>query len=210
MGFGQRRKCKCCHSLFRPDRRNRVRQHYCSAPACRAASKAASQARWLAKPDNRDYFRGPGNVARVRAWRHHGLDIPVSKQMAQQYVTAGSNAPSVLANLLLSPDPQNGNNPLLQLSPSSSIAMTASDNVRAQYAAAQMKALMGGTNPSGKAAVSFLGNQLNGFYSLDARQSFWQTSGLPYMKPYLQYLLEAVNNLPPRHNHPLRGPSNPI
>jgi hypothetical protein len=69
MGFGERRKCKCCHTLFRPDRRNRARQHYCSAPACRAASKAASQARWLAKPENQDYFRGPENVARVQAWR---------------------------------------------------------------------------------------------------------------------------------------------
>jgi hypothetical protein len=69
MGCGKRRKCKCCHTLFRPDPRNRGRQHYCSAPTCRAASKAASQARWLAKPENQDYFRGPVNVARVQAWR---------------------------------------------------------------------------------------------------------------------------------------------
>jgi len=69
MGCGERRKCKCCRKLFRPDRRNRRHQHYCSAPACRAASKAASQARWLAKPENQDYFRGPVNVARVQAWR---------------------------------------------------------------------------------------------------------------------------------------------
>jgi hypothetical protein len=34
-----------------------------------AASKAASQARWLAAPENRNYWRGPVNVARVRAWR---------------------------------------------------------------------------------------------------------------------------------------------
>jgi hypothetical protein len=44
------------------------RQRYCLAPRCRAASKAASQARWLAAPENRDYFRGPVNVARVREW----------------------------------------------------------------------------------------------------------------------------------------------
>ncbi len=69
MGCRERRKCKCCRKLFRPDRRNRARQHYCSAPACRAASKAASQARWLAKPENQSYFRGPVNVARVQAWR---------------------------------------------------------------------------------------------------------------------------------------------
>ena len=69
MGCGDRRKCKCCLKLFRPDPRNRHHQCYCSAPACRAASKAASQARWLAKPENQSYFHGPVNVARVRAWR---------------------------------------------------------------------------------------------------------------------------------------------
>ena len=69
MAGAGRRKCKCCHKLFRPDPRNRYHQRYCAAPRCRAASKAASQARWLAAPENRDYFRGPVNVARVRAWR---------------------------------------------------------------------------------------------------------------------------------------------
>jgi hypothetical protein len=59
----------CCLKLFRPDPRNRRHQRYCSAPACRAASKTASQARWLAKPENQDYFRGPVNAARVKAWR---------------------------------------------------------------------------------------------------------------------------------------------
>lgn len=69
MASGERRKCKGCHKLFRPDPRNRYHQRYCSAPNCRVASKAASQARWLAAPENHDYFRGPVNVARVRAWR---------------------------------------------------------------------------------------------------------------------------------------------
>ena len=69
MGGTKRRKCKCCHKLFRPDPRNRHHQRYCAAPSCRAASKAASQARWLAAPENRDYFRGSVNVARVKAWR---------------------------------------------------------------------------------------------------------------------------------------------
>jgi hypothetical protein len=59
----------CCRKLFRPDPRNRRHQRYCSAAVCRAASKAASQARWLAKPENEGYFRGPENVARVQAWR---------------------------------------------------------------------------------------------------------------------------------------------
>jgi len=69
MGRGDRRKCKCCLKLFRPDPRNRRHQCYCSASGCRAASKAASQARWLAKPENQSYFRGSVNVARVQAWR---------------------------------------------------------------------------------------------------------------------------------------------
>ena len=69
MGRGDRRKCKCCLKLFRPDPRNRRHQCYCSASGCRAASKAASQARWLANPENQSYFRGSVNVARVQAWR---------------------------------------------------------------------------------------------------------------------------------------------
>lgn len=69
MARKQRRKCKCCLRFFRPDPRNRHHQRYCAAPACRAASKSASQARWLSAPENRDYFRGPLNVARVQAWR---------------------------------------------------------------------------------------------------------------------------------------------
>jgi hypothetical protein len=75
MGRGERRKCKCCRKLFRRDPRNRRHQHSCSAPACIAASKAASQARWLARPENRNYFRGPVHVARVQAWRsrHRGI-----------------------------------------------------------------------------------------------------------------------------------------
>jgi hypothetical protein len=69
MARGDRRKCKCCLKLFLPDPRNRRHQRYCSVPRCRAASKAASQARWLAAPENQDYFCGPVHVARVQAWR---------------------------------------------------------------------------------------------------------------------------------------------
>jgi hypothetical protein len=53
MAREDRRKCKCCLKLFRPDPRNRWRQRYCSAPRCRAVSKSASQARW------QDRARGP-------------------------------------------------------------------------------------------------------------------------------------------------------
>ena len=58
MADAERRKCKCCHKLFRPDPRNRHHQRYCAAPSCRAAA-----------PENQDYFRGAVNVARVKEWR---------------------------------------------------------------------------------------------------------------------------------------------
>ena len=66
---GNRRSCANCRQPFRADARNAWHQRYCAAPACRAASKAASQRRWLAKPQNRDYFRGPEHVQRVQQWR---------------------------------------------------------------------------------------------------------------------------------------------
>jgi len=66
----RKRKCKHWHEFFLPDPRNHYHQRYCSKPDCRKASKVASQHRWLSKPGNRSYFRGPANVERVRgAWR---------------------------------------------------------------------------------------------------------------------------------------------
>jgi hypothetical protein len=63
------RKCHHCKQFFVADARQRGRQRYCAAPQCRRASRAASQERWLGRPENRDYFSGPENVARVQAWR---------------------------------------------------------------------------------------------------------------------------------------------
>lgn len=62
-------KCKSCGDIFIPDHRNVGRQAYCGKPKCRKASKAASQRKWLSKPENQGYFRGPDNVERVREWR---------------------------------------------------------------------------------------------------------------------------------------------
>jgi hypothetical protein len=56
-------------TFFDPDRRSAGRQRYCAKPACQKASKGASQRRWQQKPPNRDYFRGPTHVERVRQWR---------------------------------------------------------------------------------------------------------------------------------------------
>jgi hypothetical protein len=64
-----RKKCCHCGQLFLPDARNFRRQRYCTKPACRKASKADSQQRWLQQPENRDYFRGHEHVARVQRWR---------------------------------------------------------------------------------------------------------------------------------------------
>jgi len=69
MGSIRRKKCRHCGKLFVPDARNAKRQKYCGELACRKASKAASQQQWLQKPQNRDYFRSPENVARVQQWR---------------------------------------------------------------------------------------------------------------------------------------------
>lgn len=64
-------RCKCdnCGSFFIPDHRNVDRQSYCGNAPCRKASKAASQKKWLNKPENRNYFKGPENVERVQRWR---------------------------------------------------------------------------------------------------------------------------------------------
>ena len=65
----RRRKCHHCQQLYRPDPRDRWHQRYCAAPACRQASKAASQGRWRASPKGRNYFHGSANLIRVQAWR---------------------------------------------------------------------------------------------------------------------------------------------
>lgn len=69
MSSSAARKCLCCNEMFSPDARNRRHQQYCAKDACRKASKAARQARWLAKPENQNYFRGSANCERVRQWR---------------------------------------------------------------------------------------------------------------------------------------------
>jgi hypothetical protein len=116
----KRRKCRCCSEFFIPDYRNQGRQHYCGKPDCRHASKQASQQRWLRQPANRDYFRGPQNVQRVRDWRqaHPGYwkkktsssgkaQIPDSKPLNPKQVSC--NVPSsplgTLQDFCLAKDP---------------------------------------------------------------------------------------------------------
>jgi hypothetical protein len=63
--------CKClhCREFFIPCPNSRHTQRYCTKPECRKASKAAAQTKWLNKPENRSYFRGPENIERVQRWR---------------------------------------------------------------------------------------------------------------------------------------------
>ena len=82
----RRRKCLNCRRLFRPDPRTVRHQRYCSEPACRKASKVASQARWLAKPQNRNYFRGPEkdyNFKPVVLVQFHAFDRVLMSQNPQ-------------------------------------------------------------------------------------------------------------------------------
>ena len=86
----RRRKCVQCRQLFTPDPRHRYHQRYCAAPPCRQASKAASQHRWQAKAENRDYFRDPLHVRRVQAWRarhpRYGRRGPFSHEPLQELI----------------------------------------------------------------------------------------------------------------------------
>jgi hypothetical protein len=63
--------CKClhCREFFIPCPNSRHTQRYCAKAECRKASKAAAQAKWLNKSENRFYFRGPENTERVQRWR---------------------------------------------------------------------------------------------------------------------------------------------
>jgi hypothetical protein len=104
----RQRKCRHCHALFRPDVRNLRHQRYCTAEACRKASKTASQRRWLSKPENRDYFRGPANVQRVREWRaaHPGYwrrDKPSKRPALQEHSSAQPSDGNQKTGLLVNP-----------------------------------------------------------------------------------------------------------
>ena len=63
------RTCKHYWTCVAPDPRHVRRQRSCTQPACRQASKAASQRLWSQPPHNRDGCRGPTQVKRVRQWR---------------------------------------------------------------------------------------------------------------------------------------------
>lgn len=63
------RACAHCGSKFPINARIGARHRHCSAPECRRASKRESQRRWLGKPENAGYFKGPANALRAKLWR---------------------------------------------------------------------------------------------------------------------------------------------
>ena len=90
-----KRKCKHCQTFFDPDPRSAGRQRHCAKSACRQASKAASQRRWLQKPANRDYFTGPTQVERVRQWRkaHPGYWRRTSSRLSPAFQAHSTSQP---------------------------------------------------------------------------------------------------------------------
>ena len=119
MGSIKRKKCCNCEQLFIPDPRNAKRQRYCSKPQCRRASKAASQSRWLAKPENQGYFSGPENVMRVQQWRadnpgywrgkrknkQDALQDPLNRQPVDNKYDSNDFANNALQDLLIGQPP---------------------------------------------------------------------------------------------------------
>ncbi len=110
MAKAGQRKCVSCGVFFIPDHRSGERQRYCGAAACRRASKAASQAAWLAQPANQDYFGGPVHVARMQSWRaaHPGYSrgkTRPSRALQDLFMTQVPDAVEECAIVLRSPRP---------------------------------------------------------------------------------------------------------
>jgi hypothetical protein len=81
----RKRTGKHWQTFFAPDPRSATRQRDCAKAACRQASQAASQPRWLQQPAHRDDFTGPTHGERVRQWRkaHPGSWRPPSSRAPQ-------------------------------------------------------------------------------------------------------------------------------
>lgn len=77
-------KCQHCSQLFVPDYRNRGRQTHCTKKECRRAAKAYSQQKWTRKTENKNYFSGVDNSARVRQWRKEHPGYSCKKQPSKK------------------------------------------------------------------------------------------------------------------------------
>lgn len=181
------RKCLCCQEKFHPDARNRRHQQFCSKDDCRKASKAARQARWLAKPENRDYYRDSANCERVRLWRlaHPGY----SRRKT-------TSAPLALQDVL-NPQPAENEHPKTSCSPSpQALALylflcTVADAQGASYYS---------DSATGK-LLAFSSAQLR-----EARSELIAAGLIAHQAPFYQVLsLEPIYNAPPASTPPPRA-----
>lgn len=105
----RRRKCLNCGELYKPDTYNANRQKYCSKPACQHASHQASQRRWLAHPENKNYHGEGSHVDRVLAWRKAHPGYWRRKAVALQDVAILQHVPVKPVTPILRPaDPEGG------------------------------------------------------------------------------------------------------
>ena len=102
----QKRKCKYCGRLYRPDPRNRYHQRACSDGVCQRSRHQANQRDWLAQPENQNYFRGPEQVKRVQAWRksHPGYwrkkTAPLQDDLTEQPIDHQGDKPCLVEHAL--------------------------------------------------------------------------------------------------------------
>ena len=100
-------RCLHCGGLFEADPRNRGRQRFCHADACKKASKRHSQARWLSQPANADYFKGPTTTERVRQWRDRPMVLQCArKQLLEADLIIHQKSHYQVLSLSDQPDPQ--------------------------------------------------------------------------------------------------------
>jgi hypothetical protein len=79
--------------------------------------------------------------------------------------------------------------------------MIASDSARTQYGMAQWSALTSGSNVDGKAAISFLNTQLNGFFDPNKRKDFWNNTGKSYFTvAYFRHQFDLLMQKPNIHD----------
>lgn len=72
---------------FPVDPRIGKRHRFCSSADCRKAAKRESQQRWLNKPENRSYFKGPANAMRAKLWRASNPKKPRGQRSVHALMT---------------------------------------------------------------------------------------------------------------------------
>jgi hypothetical protein len=93
MAGGNRRKCKCCLQLFRPEPRNRRHQRCCSATTCRGFwCKLCFNANLqIRSPLNSLAYIVPHCAKNGRLHQSHARLLPSSRQTPGDAETGGPN-----------------------------------------------------------------------------------------------------------------------